>query len=518
MLYTVFRGLARVALRWFYRDVTVVGGDRIPPEAPLLIAVNHPNALVDALVAVSVVPRRVALTAKATLWENPLLALLLPRVGIVPLRRVQDEARRKQGAGGGEQGASARGNDPGRGETVVAEREAGAIVLSGGGPQPADSAPPPIAPTRDGTMTPTTPDSAIVLSGGAPQPARNSASFAALLDTLAHRGAVLIFPEGRSHSEPQLAPLRTGLARIALQARDERGVHELQVVPIGLVFERKWQPRSRVLVQVGEPLALDGWTPPTGTRPVEGLTAEVDARLRAVTLNFETAREEAQTLAVSRTLAAAFEGDRPLGRADTPLTAAVAVAHRVEAARERLAAGGTLPPRAERFLERLAALRQLAARHGVLLEDTEIATGLLPGARFTVREGLRALVALPIALWGAVNHFLPLRLAWTLGRRSSRNPDDPAMRTIVAGVALTLLAYLLQGAVVWWLAGGWWALLYLATLPPAGVVQLRFQDRLRRARRRAHAYRLFRRHPSLRQRFADELAWVRREAVEIERG
>jgi 1-acyl-sn-glycerol-3-phosphate acyltransferase len=415
----------------------------------------------------------VALTAKATLWENPLLALLLPRVGIVPLRRVQDERRR----------GSARGKDAVSDGMVVPEGEAGTIVLAGGGPQSA----------------------------------RNSASFAALLDALAHRRAVLIFPEGRSHSEPQLAPLKTGLARIALQARDERGVRALQVVPIGLVFERKWQPRSRVLVQVGEPLPLDAWAPPADARPVEALTTEVDARLRAVTLNFETAKEEARTLAVSRTLAAAFEGDRPLGSADTPLTTAVAVAHRVEAARERLAAAhGALPPRAERFLARIAGLRQLAARHGVLLEDAEIATGLLPGARFTLREGLLALVALPVALWGAVNHFLPLRLAWALGRRSSRNPDDPAMRTIVAGVALTLLAYLLQGAIVWWLSGGWWALLYLATLPPAGVVRLRFEDRLRRARRRAHAYRLFRHDPTLRQRFADELAWVRREAVEIE--
>lgn len=483
MLYALFRGLARVALRWFYRDVTVVGGERIPRDAPLLVAVNHPNALVDALVAVSVVPRRVTLTAKATLWENPLLALLLPRVGIVPLRRAQDERRKSQGAGSREQGGPTRAIDA-TGEDMM---------LVDGGPQ------------------------AIVLSGGGPQPGRNSASFAALLDALARGGAVLIFPEGKSHSEPQLAPLRTGLARIALRARDERGVRELRVAPIGLVFERKWQPRSRVLVQVGEPLSLDAWCPPAGARPVEALTAEVDARLRAVTLNFETAKEEARTLAVSRALAAAFEGDRPLGSADTPLTAAVAVAHRVEAARERLAAGGQLPPRAGRFLERLAALRQLAARHGVLLEDAEIATGLLPGARFTLREGLLALVTLPVALWGAVNHFLPLRLAWALGRRSSRNPDDPAMRTIVAGLALTLLAYLLQGAAVWWLAGGWWALLYLATLPPAGVVRLRFEDRLRRARRRAHAYRLFRHDPALRQRFADELAWVRREAVELER-
>jgi hypothetical protein len=44
-------------------------------------ASNHPNALVDALV----VPRRVVLTAKATLLENPIARLLVRTVGVVPL-------------------------------------------------------------------------------------------------------------------------------------------------------------------------------------------------------------------------------------------------------------------------------------------------------------------------------------------------------------------------------------------------------------------------------------------------
>lgn len=471
MLYLLLRGLARVALRLYYRDVTVVGRERIPRGQPLLIAVNHPNALVDALAAVAVVPRRVTLTAKATLWEHPLLRLLLPRVGIVPLRRAADEARTTGAAGGG---------------TVGEGSGAGGTLPVGGGPRPPVDA------------------------------SRNTASFAALLAALERGGAVLIFPEGKSHSEPQLAPLRTGLARIALQARDERAVAGLHVLPVGLVFERKWAPRSRVLVQVGEPLALDGWTPPAGRAPVESLTAAVDERLRAVTLNFDSAQEEAQTLGVATTLAAAFDGDRPLGAADPPLTTAVTVAQRVRLARQRLAAAGPLPPRAERFLERLAALRALARTHGVRLEDAEIATGLLPGARFTVREGALALVALPVAAWSAVNHVLPFRLAWWLGRRSSRSPDEPAMRTIVAGLALVLLFYALQATLAGWLAGVWWALAYLLTLPLAAVVEVRTRDRLRRARQRARTYTRFRRDPALRRHFATELAWLREEAVALE--
>ena len=57
--------------------------------------------------------------------------------------------------------------------------------------------------------------------------------------------------EGKSHDEPGLAPLKTGAARMALEAMTSGSAPDLAIVPIGLVFERKEAPRSRVLVQVG---------------------------------------------------------------------------------------------------------------------------------------------------------------------------------------------------------------------------------------------------------------------------
>jgi 1-acyl-sn-glycerol-3-phosphate acyltransferase len=48
MIYALLRAVAGVALRWFYRDIDVRGMERIPRRRPLLLTVNHPNALVDA--------------------------------------------------------------------------------------------------------------------------------------------------------------------------------------------------------------------------------------------------------------------------------------------------------------------------------------------------------------------------------------------------------------------------------------------------------------------------------------
>src|SRR4051812_793303 len=97
-MYALLRAIAGIALRWYYRDIRVEGLERVPRERPLLLVVNHPNALVDALLVGWVVPRRVLITAKSTIFQNPVAAVLLRWLGVLPLRRVSDEARLQSGA------------------------------------------------------------------------------------------------------------------------------------------------------------------------------------------------------------------------------------------------------------------------------------------------------------------------------------------------------------------------------------------------------------------------------------
>src|SRR6185437_12944499 len=94
MIYRFLHWIAGIALYWFYREIRVVGDEKIPARGPLLIAVNHQNALVDSLIAGWVIPRRITMTAKATLTVNPFIAALFRTLGVVPLRRASDEPRK----------------------------------------------------------------------------------------------------------------------------------------------------------------------------------------------------------------------------------------------------------------------------------------------------------------------------------------------------------------------------------------------------------------------------------------
>jgi len=210
MIYNALRWINGVALHWFYRDIRITGRERIPAGVPLLIAANHQNALVDSLIVAWVMPCRIAMTAKATLTENPLIALLFRIIGVVPLRRVSDEARKANGA------------------------------------------------SLDRS--------------------RNAEAFREILNLLEHRRAVLIFPEGKSHNEVGLEPLKTGLARLALRARDERSIKGVTILPLGLIFEDKGVPGTAIGARVGEPIEMDSWP----TTDHVGLTEEITRRLRCV--------------------------------------------------------------------------------------------------------------------------------------------------------------------------------------------------------------------------------------------
>lgn len=120
--------------------------------------------------------------------------------------------------------------------------------------------------------------------------AKNDGTLEAAAGALAEGKAITIFPEGRSHSEPQLSDIKTGCARIAL--RVARKGTALRIVPIGLTYAQKHRFKSRVHIEVGEPILV----PALGAEVagdaevewVQGLTRQVGDALRNLTINLET--------------------------------------------------------------------------------------------------------------------------------------------------------------------------------------------------------------------------------------
>ena len=79
----------------------------------------------------------------------------------------------------------------------------------------------------------------------------NFETFARCARVLASGGRIALFPEGESHNRNGQLPLRSGAARIVLDAEGRLGPLGVRVVPVGLLYEAKERFRSRVWVSVG---------------------------------------------------------------------------------------------------------------------------------------------------------------------------------------------------------------------------------------------------------------------------
>ena len=101
--------------------------------------------------------------------------------------------------------------------------------------------------------------------------------------------AMGIFPEGKSTDQAHLEMIRSGAARMAIQAVED-GATGVQVVPLGLTYERKDQFRSSVLVRIAEPIDIDGLLKEhdgDGRRARRALTTELERRLKQVVVHLE---------------------------------------------------------------------------------------------------------------------------------------------------------------------------------------------------------------------------------------
>jgi len=370
-------------------------------------------------------------------------------------------------------------------------------------------------------------------------PAKNAETFAVCRRVLAAGGAVALFPEGQSHDEPSLAPLKTGAARIALETEMEHGGGDgftaVRILPLGLTFDAKDRFRSRALVRVGEPFAARAAAGPAAPAPGGGLgdgappeavlalTVAVDAALAALTVNHET-WEEARL--VRR--AAEIYGR---GEQDLPRRGALAEA----AALEHLFAGGyrelkaSQPQAVERVAEAVRLYDRLLAT--ARLRDRHVAARYArpPVARFVVRSLSTLLVRLPLAALGTLANAVPYQLTRLVSKLVARERDQFASWKVFPALALYPLTWFAEAVAAGWLAGraagaatGWGAALAVLTLAPlSGWAALRVRDRGSQLLYEARAFLVLR----TRRRFAEELRAeredVRRrvgELVELWRG
>jgi glycerol-3-phosphate O-acyltransferase / dihydroxyacetone phosphate acyltransferase len=85
--YSLVRGLTRFLLGLFYARIEVVGKENLPETGPVIIAANHHNSVVDAMILIATIPRPLRVLANAPLFRHPLIGAFLRLMGGLPVHR-----------------------------------------------------------------------------------------------------------------------------------------------------------------------------------------------------------------------------------------------------------------------------------------------------------------------------------------------------------------------------------------------------------------------------------------------
>lgn len=317
----------------------------------------------------------------------------------------------------------------------------------------------------------------------------------AAADAIVQGKAIGIFPEGRTHDEQRLGPLKTGVGRMAvLAARDlaASGSHQrMHVLPVVLHFTSKTRFRTGALACIGRPLEVSPHDAP------DEVTERVRREMAEVLVHVDDEEQErllhdARVLVRRRAaLDPAHSDPKELHRVDREVARAIRRFGREE------------PERLRAFAARLRAYVEQLEMNGLSLHSLE-------ESREPPLRTWAATALLPVALWGALWSGVPYWLTRRIGMLQARASDRTtvAMYAVLTGAILFPLFWLAEAAFFAWRFGAGPAALFLVTAPVTGLVARWTFHVLRRQLGRVADMLLIASHPRAVRRLRAERAWL----------
>lgn len=306
---------------------------------------------------------------------------------------------------------------------------------------------------------------------------RNKLAFQETVDSLAAGDALLTFPEGKSHSAPALAPLKSGVARMTLAAEEESDWRlGVKIVPIGLAYHRKHRFRSRVVVGIGDPIAVSDWRPAyeaDRARAVRSLKRAISKGLQERTLNLSD--ESDRQLVETADLLYARARDEVGWRERQPLQDRLPRLQQLAIVFAWLKVSD--PERWERLAGRLRAHQRTLELLGSGEADVPPRYEAGRVTRYVLREGLKLGLTLPLAALGLAAWYLAYFATGLFCKLMKPTVQMAATIKLLSGVVIYPVTY------VGWIAvaagtGGWpIALVVALVLPPLGFIALRWLAR-----------------------------------------
>jgi 1-acyl-sn-glycerol-3-phosphate acyltransferase len=305
---------------------------------------------------------------------------------------------------------------------------------------------------------------------------KNRETFIAARTLLSRGGTIGICPEGVSHDEPGLRPIKTGAARISLAAVSTGEVADLKIVPAGLYYTSKTSFRSDALLYFGYPIDVEPVElEPDGTPPrdaVRRLSDKIETALREVILDAKHEEELHATARAERIFSGSEDGDSL--KDELKLQQRFIKAYPVLRAHQ--------PERLRKLELRMLRFEEELKQAGVDPDELSPPVSTWKVFESIVRRSILFLLTLGPALIGAVTHYPAYKLGGLLAKRISRDSDDVVSTVkIISAMLLFPLTWIVIAALAYSSFGWPGAILTLLVIPFCGYVAIVFFEELDRS-------------------------------------
>jgi 1-acyl-sn-glycerol-3-phosphate acyltransferase len=304
---------------------------------------------------------------------------------------------------------------------------------------------------------------------------KNQETFVAARKLLAGGGTIGICPEGVSHNDPGLKPIKTGAARISLGAVSTGEVKNLQIVPAGLYYTSKTSFRSSALLYFGKPFVVppveleEQGNPPRDA--VRELSSRIERSLREVILDAEQ-KEALQTIGrAERIFSSARNGDDESLKEEFQLQQLFNKAYAVLEQNE--------PERLRRLEVRMIRFEEELKQAGVDTEELAPPSSTFDVFVRIVKQSMKFVLMIGPATVGTILHFPAYRLGGYLATKLSKNSDDVISTIkIISAMLLFPLTWLAVAIACYALFGWIGSVVALLGIPLCGYVAILFYEEL----------------------------------------
>lgn len=279
---------------------------------------------------------------------------------------------------------------------------------------------------------------------------------------------IVIFPEGTSTMELQLRELKTGTARIALEAEKRyEGKLNLKVIPVGLLYTQGEKFRSKILIQAGKGVFVNHYLEEyeaNSSQASRQLTNVFRSMLEKVLVTTQNLDQENMILSLEKILKSKYRNPSHDVQEDVQFTKQI---------RDRMELLHLVAP------WKVISIQKKMTEVEWMLDRLEIQSDFLD-RRWRTRMFLRQilfsiigiLIGLPVYLYGLIHNIIPYLITdWSIPK-ITKDKEYYAPLGILLGLFLYPLMYFSWILLAHHFCGlNWWQLsLYFVSLPISGML------------------------------------------------